>query len=436
MDRRRVLRLGTTAVVAGLAGCQGTKTNLGTDTANETAETTEGKPSTGTGEETDPDTEPGPGSEAENVPVEELPTMIGGTLNGRPRVLDGKFPVLEKSSTTWLHAFFDVRGKLDRGVKPRSDPDVNVLRRVTTERNRRLIVNLMWDFEGMLGNKDEERVPEPGSSREAALFEYATKLLEAIGHPPDIIVLGNEPMWDTPEEDLKGSDAAFFPFTRNLKNHLVENYSGDESRLLLGSLNRLHDGYLERHFPTFRRKFFEMARNDDDIDGVDVHVHFKRSGNAEEMVATAREEVPDGIVTTTELSPAGRYNQHKDEAIGKSDAGQQFANRYDLPDGMTVREYFGKAIQEPRPPEEIGAFYDAMPWYNVNFIDDMYSILNKYDATVGTPLFVLPPGLGNTNWPKNWMPFPLNALFQMPLIDTRYGAHPHYLEDFRARSGD
>lgn len=432
MRRRRVLRLGTTAAVAGLVGCQDTNTDLGRDTQTPTETETSTGPGTDTGTETDQD-----GSTDEvQARVEDLPTMIGGTLNGRPRILDGRFELLQESTTTWLHAFFDVRGKYEQGVNPRSDPDVAALRHVTKERNRRLILNLMWDFTGIIGRKERHNVPESGSSRETALFEYATKLLKAVDHPPDIIVLGNEPMWETPDEDIQGSDAPFMPFTRNLKNHLVQNYSTDDSNLLLGALNRLHDGYLERNFPEFRRKFFEMARNDDDIDGVDVHVHFKKTQNAEEMMATARQEVPDGIVTTTELSPAGRYNEHKDTPIGESQAGQQFANQYDISEGTTVQEYFAMAINEPRPAEEMAAFYEAMPWYNENFIGDMYNLLNTHDVTVGTPLFVLGPGIRNTNWPSSWMPFPLNALFQMPLINTEYGTHPHYIEDFRARSGD
>lgn len=418
MRRRRILGLGAAAAV-GLTGYVWTRLDQDSEALDTNPEEAENET-------------PNERTDARKVTDS---TMIGGTLNGLPRVLADDFTLLQHSNTSWLHAFLDVRRKYEDGVIPTADRDVEVLRRVATEKDTSIAVSLLWDFKGTF-NKEKENVPPSGSRREAALFEYATKLLEAIDHPPDVIVLGNEPMWETPEEDIHGSDPAVVPFTRNLKDHLVEHYQTDDSRLLLGSFNRLHSGYLKRYFSQFRRQFFDMARNDDDIDGVDLHVHFEEFEVAEEMIATAREEIPDGIITTTEFSPAKRYNKHKDRAIAQSEAGKQFANRYDLPDSMTVKEYFEFAIDDPRPRNEMADFYDAMPWYNVRFVEDMYDLLNQYDVSVGFTLFMLGPGLGNTNWPTAWTPYPLNGLYQVPLINTEYGAHPHYLSDYRTRAVD
>lgn len=419
MHRRRILGLGAAAAV-GFAGYGWTRMDRDTSALD-----------------TDPDETDTPTPTAGgNARKLTNSTTIGGTLNGRPRILGDNFGLLEDSKTSWIHAFLDVRGKYENGGTPIDDRDVKVLRRVATETETSIAINLLWDFKGTFGNKDTVNVPDPGSKREGALFEYATKLLRAIDHPPEIIVLGNEPMWETPEEDVHGRDLAIVPFTRNLKDHLVEHYQTDNSKLLVGSLNRLHDGFLERYFPHLRREFFDMARNDDDIDGIDLHVHFQKTENAEEMIATAREEVPDGIITTTEFSPAGRYNEHKDTPIAQSEPGKQFASRYDHPEDMTVQEYFELAIDQPRPSTEIADFYAAMPWYNVGFVEDMWQLLKKYDVSVGFTLFMLGPGLGNTNWPRVWTPYPLNGLYQGPLITTENGAHPHYLSDYRIRAED
>lgn len=418
MHRRRLLGLGA-AAAGGLAGYGWTRMDRDTSALD-----------------TDPDeTETPTQTEGGTARTVTNSTTIGGTLNGHPRILRNSFNLLEDSKTSWIHGFLDVRGKYEDGTAPKDDPDVEALRRAAAEHDTSIAISLLWDFKGTFG-KDKENVPEPDSRRERALFEYATKLLQALDHPPEIIVLGNEPMWETPEEDVHGRDLAIVPFTRNLKDHLVEHFQTDSSKLLVGSLNRLHDGFLERYFPHLRREFFDMARNDDDIDGIDLHVHFKKSENAEEMIATAREEVPNGIITTTEFSPAGRYNKNKDTQIGQSEPGKRFATHYDHPEDMTVQEYFQLAIDQPRPRNEMADFYDAMPWYNVGFVEDLWQLLKKYDVSVGFTLFMLGPGLGNTNWPRVWTPYPLNGLYQGPLINTENGAHPHYLSDYRIRAGD
>lgn len=418
MHRRRILGLGAAAAV-GLTGYAWTRPdrNIGAS-----------------------DTNP---KEAENeTPNERVDsrtvtnsTTVGGTLNGHPRILKDDLTLIQDSNTSWLHAFLDVRGKFESGAIPVNDRDVEVLRRVATEADTNIAVSLLWDFKGTFG-KTKMNVPEPGSRQERALFEYATKLLAAIDHPPEVLVLGNEPMWETPKEDVHGPNPAVVPFTRNLKDHLVEHYRTGESKLLVGSFNRLHSGYLNRYFSHFRRGFFEMARNDGDIDGVDLHVHFEKFEEAEEMIATAREEVPNGIVTTTEFSPAGRYNKHENTKIAQFESGKRFVNRYDFPEDMTVKQYFKRAINNPRPRKEIAAFYEAMPWYNVRFVEDMYNLLKEYEVSVGFILFMVGPGLGNGNWPTSWTPYPLNGLYQVPLINTKYGAHPHYLSDYRARAVD
>lgn len=424
MNRRTVLRSGVVATAVGLPGCGRAVEKLGH------------RPPDGTQAETPPPNDGRSDGARSSPPNLATASTVGGTLNGRPRLLGDTFDLLEHSTATWLHSFLDVRGKHDDGIDPRSDPDVEALRRLARRTDTRLVITLQWDFKGTFGEKDKERVPPPGSTRETTLFDHATALLDAVGSPPEIIVLGNEPMWETPEKDLHGTDVAIVPFTRNLKDHLLSHYPTGESRILVGAINRLRDGYLKRVFPAFRRQFFEMARTEDAVDGVDLHVHYGRFAEAEEMVATAREEVPDGIITTTEFSPAGRYKEFKDVPIDRWAAGTQFLERFDLPDGMTAREYFGKAVETPRPPGEIGRFYEAMPWYNLEFVEDMYDLLNEYDVSVGTTRFMLGPGFDNGNWPWNWQSFPINSLYQDPLISSDLGAHPHYLEDFRRRSTD
>ena len=361
-------------------------------------------------------------------------TSIGGSLNGRARRLDGDLHLIQKSNTQWLHAFLDVRGKYEGDTAPENDPEVSTLRKVSAETDVNLIVSLNWDFIGLFGDKETVRVPSPGSTREKALFEYATSLLTAIDHPVNTILLGNEPIWETPNADIYGRNPSLIPFTRRLKDHLVQNYALGDPRLLVGSFNRLYQDYRQTKYRHLYRQLFEMARTDDDVDGIDLHIHYDGFREAQTMVDVARREIPNGTITATELSPIWRYDSKIDIPLSKFRGGRGFAERYGYPPDMTPLAYFEGAKDDPRAPEEMGDFMKTMPWYNVRFVEDMYQLLNRYGVEVGTFGFLLDNGVRNTEWTKHWRPFQINYLFQRGLIDSKDGTHPHYIHDYRNRA--
>ena len=358
---------------------------------------------------------------------------VGGSLNGRPHRLSDDLALVEKSNTEWMHAFLDVREKYEQDVSPRADPNVSTLRRLKREMGTKLIVSLQWDFVGIFGEKEPKRVPPSGSEREATLFEYATELLTAIDHPVDIVVLGNEPIWQTLNEDVIGKNASLLPFTRRLKDHLVQNITAGDPRFLVGAFNRLYDVSVWSKFGGFYRRLFELARNDDDIEGVDLHIHYDAMAEAQTMLTVARKAVPDGLITTTEFSPIWRYNRNKGKRIASFAGGERFADRYGYPEDMTVLEYFRTAQRNPRPRGEMATFMQAMPWYNVSFVKDMYKLLDGYDVEVGTFGFLQDAGFRHLDLTADWRPFQINYLFQRGLIATSDGAHPHYLDDYRKR---
>lgn len=359
---------------------------------------------------------------------------IGGSLNGRPHRLSDDLALVEESNVEWMHAFLDVREKYAQDASPRTDPDIEVLRRLRRDSGIKLVVSLQWDFLGLFGEKERASLPPTGSEREAGLFEYATRLLSAIDHLVDIILLGNEPIWQTPDEDVIGSDASLVPFTRRLKDHLVENYTLGAPRFLVGSFNRLYDAYVRDKFGPFHRRLFELARNDDDIDGIDLHIHYDEMQEARTMLRVARKALPDGTITATEFSPIWRYNRNMDESITAFEGGSGFTDQYGHPEDMTVLEYFRTAQETPRPREEMADFMRTMPWYNLDFVEDMYDLLNEYGVEVGTFGFLQDVGFRHVDLTEDWRPFQINYLFQRGLMATGDGAHPHYVDDFRERA--
>ena len=359
---------------------------------------------------------------------------IGGSLNGRPFRLEDDIELLQQSETTWLHAFLDVREKYEQDVTPREDPDVVALRRAIQEVGTKLVVSLQWDFMGLFGDKGPTNLPPAGSAHESALIEYATELLAAVDEDVDIVVLGNEPVWETLDEDFVGRNTPLIHFTRTLKEHLVQHYATGDTQFLLGAFNRLYGNYVSKKYHRFYSQLFEMARNDDDIAGIDLHVHYEAFGQAERMLAVARKAFPAGVVTVTEFSPMWRYAQKKNEPITSFEGGERFADRYGIASSTTVTEYFEAAKDDRLSATEAADFMDAMPWYNVDFVEDMYDLMDRYDVTVGTFGFLVERGIRNVDWTEEWAPFAINCLFQPGLIETDNGAHPHYIDDYRVRA--
>ena len=370
-------------------------------------------------------------------PVENGP-VIGANLNGRPRRLADDMSLLEASNTRWIRAFLDVRQKASVD-DPAGDPDVVALRLAAREHDCALVVSLKWDFKGNWGTKEPISVPGAGSSAEAQFFEQATAYLDSIGVPLDVVVLGNEPMWETREADITVENPPIVGFTRRLAAHLATAGDHGDPAYLVGSVNRLQGAAVRRgRFAPFYRGLVDLIDEDNSVDGLDLHVHFDKQREARAMLEYARETVPDGILTVTEFSPVWRYNRNKDRPIGNWDTGTRFASDYGYSPTMTAVEYFEDAKRRPRTPEELAAFYAAMPWYNVDHVSDMHALFAEYDVSLGTIGFLQDVGMRNVDWTTGWTPFHINALFQPALTaaaTVAETANLHYIDDYRRLSG-
>lgn len=415
MRRRQFIALGA---AAGIAGCVEDGREGAAPGGSTTARPSE-RPTTTTERPTTTTERPG------------ATTSVGGSVHGRAYRLGDRLDLLERSETDWLHAFLDVPRKHAEGIDPREDPDVQTLRRAKREHGVNLYVSLQWNFIGIFGERRTEPVPDPGSSREQDLLEYATALLRAIGEPVDYVGLGNEPLWETRDVDLKGEGAPLYPFTRNVTAHVTGEYTAGDPTFILGAFNRLYSEPVVERFPYFYEWFFEYARTEDAIDGIDLHVHYATREQAENMVAEARRRFPEGIVTATEFSPIWRYDTYIHDPFRDIENGPAFAEEYGVDPETTVTEYLEAAKHDRLPREEMAAFMSAMPWYKLDFVQFMHDVLAKYDASVGTFGFLVEDDVANIDWTDDWAPFPINCLFQPALIATEDGAHPHYLDDFQ-----
>lgn len=424
LNRRTFLK--GVAATAGIAGA------LGSRSMGASASSGDGGSSTETTAEDDETNTDGADGDPWGAPT------LGANLNGRPRRLGSNLELLDESNTTWVRAFFDVRKKMNDGLVPSEDPDVVALRRAVREQDCKLIVSLKWGFKvnWQWDEKESMPVPDQGSRYEAEMLRCATRYLGAIDEPIDVVVLGNEPMWETEYTDIVTDDPPIVRFTRTVKEHLLAHGDHGTPKYLLGAFNQMDNRHLWKYpYSAFGREMFQMAREDDDIDGIDLHVHYDELADARKMLETARELVPDGMLTVTEFSPVVRYEKHAQTPIGGWETGREFAAEYGYPQKMSVVDYFELAKEEPRSRDELGDFYAAMPWYGEDELERTYELFDQYDVSIGTLGFMQDKGMRKANWRRpDWSPFHINLLYQQALMEGD-GAHPHYFEDYRRFAG-
>ncbi|QLG61807.1 hypothetical protein [Halorarum salinum] len=427
-NRRTVLR--GVAATAGLGAVLGSASTLASEESS--GEGDEGATAGTYGATAEAEEAASPATDRPGTP------KLGANLNGRPRRLGNDLARLDASDTTWVRAFLDIRDKLNDGRDPSGDPDVLALRRAAREKGCRLVVSLKWGFEvnWRWDRKESRSVPEPDSEDERSLLSCATQYLGAIGTPVDVVVLGNEPMWETKREDITGEDPPILRFTLNLKEHLLRHGDHGDPAYLLGAITRLYDDPVrEERFPTFCRETFRIAREDDDVDGVDLHVHYDGREEARKALEIARDRLPDGTITVTEFSPVFRYDRHVRTPIGEWGAGRRFAGEYGYSPDVTAVDYFERAKADPRPPRELADFYDAMPWYRADQLRRDYRLFERFDVDVGTFGFLQDVGMRDVDWRRpDWTPFHINFLHQDALMEGR-GAHPLYIDDYRELAG-
>lgn len=365
--------------------------------------------------------------------------VIGANMNGMPRLIADHPALLDHSGTTWVRAFIDVRKKMQNGLHPKDDPDVAGLR-TAADRGRRLIVNFKWDFKASWGDKEPMRMPPANSEAERELFRAATRHLRNIGSQVDIVVLGNEPMWETLPADIEGENPHLIGFTRRLKDHLIEHGDHGPSLYLVGAFNQMGPNVAPR-FQPFVNGMLRWARNDDDIAGVDVHTHFDRLGKARSMLRAARNQVGNKMVLDTEFSPIWRYHRNVRKTIGSWPAGRAFADNYGVPHGWTVAEYLQDAKADLISRREYADFMDAMPWYRADHLRRMYSLFQEFDVAFGGVGFFQNPGLRRSDWTRDgWQPFHINFLYQPAVVKQTSGisattVHPRYMDDYRRYAG-
>ena len=254
-----------------------------------------------------------------------------------------------------------------------------------TVRGERLktILSLKTDFK--VGCREDAPkacagVPPVGTPqmRDLVAAIHARLLANNLGAYVDILVVGNEPMFETPAADA----VRYGEFLGLLVEELVKLRTEQRwsFRIFAGALNKAST---LKHDPILAT-VIDVVNGNPHVDGLDMHLHVDSVGEADadlDFVRNAKGVTKD--IITTEFSLVGLWTRKAEEPLG--DWGPAWGH----PAHMTLREWLNGLLLRagdgrPAPPAEFMSFFRSRYWYPEQWFTDFFDTLERYHLLAAT----------------------------------------------------
>lgn len=254
------------------------------------------------------------------------------------------------------------------------------------------------------------RVPA-GSDQETKHVANAILALlqkEGIGEYIDILVVGNEPMWETP------TDAANVTNLVSFTNMIIEyaDYWKKSNpwtyEIFVGALNRF--GELKNN--TIRNVILDLAKTNSKVIGLDLHSHIRTASEGSSDFYTLR--ITEGFtkdVICTEFSLHRLFVDHISDALGSWGTAHGYSSTMLFYDW--VNTYLAAAESgTPKSKDEFLNYFESQSWYPKTWFQDYYDIFVSRTVRAATYGLVRKIDAG----------FRLNANSQLWVLNAVYNA--------------
>lgn len=258
-------------------------------------------------------------------------------------------------------------------------------------------------------------VPVPGSPEYMYWRDAVARLLTGdgghglnVGPAVDVLVLGNEPMFEVPDNPT--SAVAYRAFLQALIADVVEMRDGAGLRfqIFLGALDKPSKSPTS---PILGVVVDEVNENPA-VDGLDLHLHEDQLADVAadlEFVRDARHVSKRVIVT--EFSLVGLWNAHANQPLG--DWGREHG--YDA--GTTVAAWLDSLMTrasdgDPVPSAELAGFFEEQPWYPEHWFDTFMTEFEAHDVMAATYGLSAAPNVDD-------LPFQCSPSARIPLTGGR-----------------
>jgi len=342
-----------------------------------------------------------------------------------------RVPALDITGVTWLRGFIPASEFIDGSRHLDSDPGLDAFRKAAAS-GRKIALSLKWDFA-----KTNSRVPAPGSAREKTCFDWAVDAAKSVR--PDMLLLVNEVIVDTPDDDMKPARDGSIPmvvFLQRLAARLhaaaLTTTSGKPLPLVCGGLTRL-DQKGKQDNPATRALLAWLATAPE-ISLVDFHMHQNTLDEFATALAFMRKSLPKRPLVVSEFSLVWNYAKHVGDKIGATAAGRAFAQKYNLDPRQTYADYLNAIARKPVPEEQLRAMLATASWFDPKFLEKACALMEKNNVVLATYAYVQEAAGLRTAKAAMQKPWRLNPIFHdrdayVP-DSTRLATTPGFYETF------
>ncbi|MEU9183107.1 hypothetical protein AB0D14_00775 [Streptomyces sp. NPDC048484] len=256
--------------------------------------------------------------------------VLGANFNEEPRGITAA--VLDDLRTKWVRGFVAM-------------PDLD-----TVEAPRQPAISSLLSFAGsgygtVLSLKfpyQSKPLPQPGTSAMDTELARVDKVLDAVLDKVSLLVIGNEPFFETRKEDRA---TLLNPFYKAVAAHVIaerkKRYGSDcRTSLYMGALNRLED-------PDWRTPavdgWLAHVKATPEIEGVDIHPHVTSLDNAEAYTDYVLPRIrSEQRFLATEFSLVRWWKLHWNDSVPAV-----YASRYGVPADTPVWQEARDAAAKP-----------------------------------------------------------------------------------------
>ncbi len=241
-----------------------------------------------------------------------------------------------------------------------------------------LIINLKYNFKDALG-----RVPTANGTEADILVEATKAILEKadLGDNVNILVVGNEPMWETP------TDTASINHLEAFTNRIIDevySWKQDNSdwtyEIFAGAINKFSTTPNNK----IRKRILNIAQTNSKVVGLDLHSHVSSTTEIVEDFRQLREDYSfTKELICTEFSIFGIFENHKTDALGTWGANNGYTSDMKLWEWINV--LLDKANSgDPVLPKHFRSYFYSTSWYPQDWFQEFYNSFIDYDVKVAT----------------------------------------------------
>lgn len=348
-------------------------------------------------------------------------TQLGANFNENIDEINDVADLIYDSRIQWVRSFVQIAqnflkknngvitGVKDDAFDKYTETQDFIKVKTASDNKVKLIMSLKIPFGNFTHN-----VPAKDSKEMGYVIEACRKflVLHNLGSHIDILVMGNEPMWEN-----GGNEENYRDYLNVMASELAEwkETYGWNFKVFAGALNRVS---LNAATNPLIPVVINEVNDNPLIDGLDLHIHaldVEEIGNTLKMVREDFKMKKEIIVT--EFSMVWLYNKHVNDNLG------QWGKDNGYTSTMKMYEWLNNAIDKaqagnPISQEEFASFFDNTDWYAKNWFRTFYDEFVKHEVLCATGRFscVLKEGGNNERYTSSSTMWDLNAIYSSKLL--------------------